>query len=410
MNTIQKQFSLLELFRAAGVPGYLLFFHNILLFFVKRKRDLVEYSMIDNSALFQILFVFVVFALCLNQIISSKNYVRFILRKPNLYILIFSVICLASGIWSSNSYLTIYRSFEMITYLLLIFWTVYKLALRLDFQNIIEWIVFWSIWSILWGFLTNLKVFGLTYTFSTFNYIARLEYPVAIFFALLISKRRFFKYLILTLAVFSLSNKIYLGFALGSMALIYGNLRNKSIFILSLFVIASIILVLGFNSFLLETIFYGRDAVSLKNTSGRNLIWEVSIDAIKGSPFFGYGFIDGENRILFENFKGAISAHNFFLSAMLNTGLFGTIFLFLFIISYIKMFLKNYWPKNNWRVAIISTFIMCMVLSFTSPGIGSRVYGSFISVVLSLSLINVLGIKFYYNFKKMKNENNLGNP
>ncbi|MDC3114850.1 O-antigen ligase family protein [Bacteroidota bacterium] len=409
MNTIQKQFSLLELFRAAGVPGYLLFFQNILLFFVKRKRDLIEYSIIDNSALFQILFVFVVFALCLNQIISSKNYVRFIQRKPNLYILIFSVICLASGIWSSNSYLTIYRSFEMITFLLLIFWTVYKLALRLDFQNIIEWLVFWAVWSIIWGFFTYLKLYGISYTFSEINNVARLEYPAVLFFALLISKRKLFMLIIVSLAIFSLSNKIYLGIVLGSLAMIFGNLKNKLFFILFALITSIFVLFFDLNTVLLETIFVGREAVSIENSSGRNLVWQKSIEAIKNKPFLGYGFVAGENKILFQDFSGAISSHNFLISSLLNTGILGSIFMILYFISYIKISLNNFWPKNKWRVAILGSFIMCLILSLTSPGLGSRVYGSFISVALVLSTINVLSIKSYNNFKKINNENNMGN-
>ena len=104
--------------------------------------------------------------------------------------------------------------------------------------------------------------------------------------------------------------------------------------------------------------------------------------------------MSGESLVLYDKFEGAISTHSFLFSGLLGTGLLGTYFLLLYFGTSFKIVFSRLWPKNNWRVAVISTLIMSLVISLSAPGLGGRVYGSWTSVVLVISILKLLNYKF----------------
>ena len=400
MSSTSKLLSIKQLIKAGGLPGYLLLFNNILIFFVKRRRSLEEYSSIDNSALIQIGFTFLIFVLAFHALFFKSTVKKKLLfLNPNKFLLLFIVICFLSVFWTPNLSVTLYRAFESLTYLMLISWIVYNLSTRLDFQNIIEWVVFWAFWNIIWSLAVNLKLGGLG-SLAYVSDVARLSYPVAIFFALFLSKRKFFKYIILILAFFSFSNKIYIGFVMGMLALLFGDSKNKALILSLIIFILGLLFFIDFETILKSTIFIGREEISINNTSGRDKLWQIAWEAFKDSPIVGYGFVSGENAILYDKFKGAISTHSFLFSGLLGTGLLGTVFLVLYYFSIFKIGFNTYWPKNKWKVAIIGTLIMSFVLSLTAPGVGGRVYGSWVPVVFVITVICSLN----YKFKAIKNK------
>jgi len=384
-----------QLLLAVGIPGYLLFSYNILMFFIKRQRSLNDFNSVDSSAFFQILFAILIFILSFYTFSkSSKIKRKFLISKPNIYLLCYIIICFLSSFWSPDMRLSFYRAFESLSFLMLISWIMYNLGSKLDVQNIIEWFILLVIWTIIWNILTNIKLYGFSYFINNPFDIARLEYPMAIFFALLLSKRFYFKYIILTLAFLSFSNKIYLGFVLGCIGYLFGNSNNKKIIFLFLIIMTFALLAFDLNSILLETVFIGREEISLSNTSGRDKVWRTAWEAFKQSPYLGYGFVSGESLVLYDKFKGAIGTHSFIFSGLLGSGLLGTYFLLLYFGTSFKIVFSRLWPKNNWKVAVISTLIMSFVVSLSAPGVGGRVYGSWTSVVLVISILKLLNYKF----------------
>jgi O-antigen ligase len=265
---------------------------------------------------------------------------------------------------------------------------------RLDAQNMVEWLVFWAVWAVFWSVVTNVKLRGIGFLLNPVD-AGRLDYPVVLFFALLISQRKWMKYLILILSFFSFSNKIYLGFTLGLAGFLFGNAKYKGFIFLGMLGLLAVLTIVDFEELLKQTVFIGRTEVSLEQSSGRYYVWQVAWEAFKDSPLIGHGFVAGENEVLYAKFKGAINTHSFVFSGLLSTGLLGTVFLLAYFSSVFKLGLKKVWPKDRWRPAIIGTLIMALVVSLTAPGVGSRVYGSWISVVLVLTMIAAL----YYKFK-----------
>lgn len=400
MQSRVKLLPIKQLIKAGGLPGYLLLFHPILIFIVKRRRDLEDFAAVDTSALLQIIFTVLIFGLVLHTFFT-KGFVKFSFIKlnPNRFLLGYVLFCFLSLFWTPNINITLYRAFEMLVYLILISWTVYNLFMRLDAQNMAEWLVFWAIWAIGWSVATNVKIIGLDFLRNPFD-AARLDYPVAIFFALILSKRKVFKWLILILAFFSFSNKIYLGFTLGLAGFLFGNAKYKGLIFMGMIVSLGVLSFIDFEELLKQTVFIGRREVSLEDSTGRYYVWQVSWKAFLESPWIGHGFVAGENEVLYSKFQGAINSHNFLFSGLLGTGILGTLFLLGYFWTIFKMGFKSIWPKNNWKPAILGTLIMSLVVSLTAPGVGSRVYGSWISVVLVLTLVAAL----FYKFKQEKRQ------
>lgn len=398
MNNSMKLLSISQLIRVAGLPGYLLLFNNILLFFIKRRRAIHDYINIDTSAFIQIIYLCMIFGLAFNALVLKSNIrVRILTIKPNLFLVIYIFICFISALWSENMNLTLYRAFECITFLILISWIVYNLSLRLDIQNMIEWVVFWGIWCIFWSVLTSVKLYGLNYLEYPF-YAARLEYPVVIFFALLLSKRKIFKYIILIFTLFSISNKIYLGFAIGLLGFLFGHSKSKGLIFIFSMALIFLITLTDFESLLKSTIFLGREEISIDHASGRSQIWRLAWDSFKERPLLGYSFVSGETIVLHNKFE-VVSAHNFIFSGLIGTGISGTFFLLLYFYSSFKIGLNKYWPQSKLKVAVIGTLIMSLTISLTAPGIGGRLYGSWISVVLIISIITAINYKLKNNKK-----------
>ena len=388
----KKPISIKDFVTVAGIPGLLFLSRDILLFFTSRRRDLEDYATIDLSAFIQIVYLILCFLVLLYLLFFSKNnYPNLLLKSPQIYLLIFILICFTSVLRSPNIMITTYRTFEALTYLLLITLVVSRLIEHLSFQNIIEWAILWIIWDLLWSIAGAIRWEGFSYLYWPFS-SARLAIPLFFFFALLLTKRKILKYLILTFSVLSLSNKIFFGIAFGLLGFYYGNIKNKG-WLLTLGLITAISFFIWGDVILENTLFYGREGIGMEYTSGRDKIWEVSWDAITKKPLFGYGFVAGETNIIYNSFTGAISTHNFILSGLIGTGIIGTIPLIFYFINAFRIATSHVFERSKWKAAFASTIIMAVIVSLTAPGVGFRVYGSWIPVVLVFTIISGIKLK-----------------
>lgn len=400
-----------KLFKAAGLPGYLLFFQNILMFLVQRVRDFEQNTALDFSAWAQMAYVGMVFLVCFDILFrQSPHKSKFLFTSPQVFLLGYVMICFVSMLWSPNVMLTGFRAFESLAYLMLISLIVQNLISRLGYQDIVEWGILWIVWHLFWSTLTGIKILGIQYLFWPFG-ASRLAVPLFFFLALLMAQRKVFKFLIMAFCILSVSNKVYFGIVLGMLGFYYGNSRYRAWMFGGIVSVLFVLVLVDLEELLLSTVFYGREAISMANTSGRDRIWAIAMEGFLQKPLLGYGFVAGENSVLYQNFSSAINTHNFLLSAVLGTGLLGAVLLLLYFRRIYRMASSKAFPASKWRPAMVGTFLMGLVISMTAPGIGGRVYGSWIPLVLIFTLISGLHLKYREHritTKQRSIEDNLG--
>mgnify|MGYP000993541696 CR=1 FL=1 len=212
------------------------------MFFATRGRVLGSSDdLIDTSVTIQLIYLAVVFVITFNTLFkddSKKS--KLLFSKPQVFLVGYILVCFLSMLWSSNMKTTGIRAFESLVFLMLISWVVYNLITRLNFQNIIEWAMLYIIWYLIWSILIRIKLLGFGFLIWPFG-AARLAIPVFFFIALLLTKRKYFKYVILIFAILSFSNKIFFGISLGLLGFYFGNSKYKGLLFL---LILSILMIL----------------------------------------------------------------------------------------------------------------------------------------------------------------------
>lgn len=380
----------------AGWPGALLLFYPVLIVLVTRGRVLSNASSVDASSVIQIAYLGLCTLAIYRELITKPQgfFKAIIFKSPFLYLILYIVLCFLSTLWSSNLFLTFYRSFESLVFLFLIAMTVKILIESYDYTTVIKWTIWFAFWNLFVGILFRIKLGGIGSVSIPFL-PSRLFFPLFFFIVVILGKKILPKILTFLVVILGLSNKIFIGIALGSLGLIKGNNRGKFLIIVVLSAIGFLISYIGLNDLLLNTLFYGRDSVGLEDSSGRNQVWSYLLSKSEESPFIGYGFVSGEIDLLNNSaFKGAINAHNSIISAIISVGYLGLIILGLFFISIFNLVLKLKVKSKKTKAAFVGTVIVIFVVSMSAPGIGGRVYGSWIPSIYLISLI--IGLRKYY--------------
>lgn len=118
-------------------------------------------------------------------------------------------------------------------------------------------------------------------------------------------------------------------------------------------------------------VFYGKNQHQIESGTGRVSIYNACFEAWKASPIFGHGFLVGE-RSLSQYGLGlqVISAHNTFLSVLVNTGIIGLILYLLFWLR-LGVRLIKLMGKTVYVVVLIPAIVAAFVNANAFPAIGS---------------------------------------
>jgi len=381
---------------AAGIPGVLLLFHPVLIVFVTRRRVLSNAAAVDASSAIQIVFLAVCAFVIFRELVLFKQALlkKMLLKSPFKYLLLFNAFCFLSAFWSPNAYLTLYRSFECLVFLLLITITIKKLIKKFSYTLVIKWTIWFAFWNLVVGILFRLKLVGLGAVSIPFL-PSRLFFPLFFFIILILGNKLLPKIVTGVLVLIGFSNKIFIGVALGFLSFFRGSIRNKFLIVILIVFVGFFIMYIGTEEVLLNTLFYGRDSVGLEDSSGRNTIWPYMLSKAYEQPFVGYGFVAGEIDVIKHYAAaGIINSHNSFISAFVNVGAFGLLFLILFFINLFRLVLGLRVQDKSTKAAFLGSIILIIVVSMSAPGIGSRVYGSWIPSVYIIALI--IGLKVCY--------------
>ncbi len=382
-----------ELIRRSGPAGYLLWICPLLFILALRQRDPAQYAAIDGSALLQIIFSFVCFGHVLYIFLGPKwRMMKVIFKPPLIFLFAYIILCGFSTLWSANPLYTGYRAFECLTYLLLTTLVCLNLSQSCSKQDMAEWIILWAVWSLFCAIIATAKLvgFGFLQSVNIFRN-GSLDIAPMFFIALFISKKRLFSTVLIVFSLLSAANKTYFGLAFGLFpGLAMGDSKAKKMFPFVLGLVILSLLIFGLTTSIQKTLFYGEEGIGLEYMTGRDKVWAYSIEHGMKHPFRGYGFVTGENDAITAGaFRGVISTHNVFMSSFLAVGLLGPILMASFFMSLFFSTFRVGIPIS-WRSGLIGTVIMAFTISNSAPGLGGRVYGSWLSVVLVSAFIAVL--------------------
>lgn len=394
-----------------GRPGILILFYPLMLLLVSRQRDFSEVTAVDSSALVQILFTMVVFIVCVSEIFRNKILRILLTKSPIRWFLLYILFAFISIIWSVDLKMSLYRAFENLSYLLLIGATISNIYKRYpSVEVLIKWILYYALFLIFTGVLKNSLLWGNPFFSLETLFLEQMNSTPYFFLTLLLPVGFLIKLVILPTSVFSLSNTAYIGMFLGAFGLVKGRKKIKYLAIGITMILGMIIYFVGFDTFLKNTIFYGKDGVGMEYTTGRDQIFLVAINEGFKKPFTGYGFVAGETYIITKERELVIGAHNGFLSAFLGMGFVGVLILTVFFLDIYTVSFSKEIPKK-YKTVFIASIIFISVYTLGNPGIGTRVYGSWFSSTLICALISIS----YLHFKKVKRikkllkyEHNLG--
>ena len=374
-----------HLIRQAGVHGYLLLAGPLLTFYTARGRS-EGYDVVDTSAAIQAAYAMLIFVFSANYLLSpcGKRALVFLLSRPTVYLLLFIMMCISSFLWSEKPIYSAFMGFQCLAFFMLLTVILDRLRNNCTAQDIVEWLLLWIVWQIFWGLMVRIVREGLTYNiFAT----ERQQTGILFFLAIYISKRKLFRWIVMAFALFSGSNKMYAGMIPGSLLGIFSESRKiKFVSSVGAVVLISGLIFFGLEAVLQETVFRGKAGVGMEYTTGRDWMWEQSLDLIREKPFLGYGFVSGERDRIFVGGVNAISVHNMLLSAAFGVGIIGPLLLFLYFLETIVLCFGKKLPRN-WLIGFLATIGISFVFSMTGPGLGGRVYGGWVATVFVMTMI-----------------------
>jgi hypothetical protein len=378
----------------AGVPGLLLLLGDIVMAFATRRRDPGSYAQVDIASMTMGLYVVLCFGYCVGLLRRpiGGDILAVLLRRPLIYLLLYVLLCLVSTLWSPQPIYTVFRAFECLTYLMLITAVCIHLKCMGDAQDMVDWLVLWSAWVVFWKARATVQLWGGWQSVppgAVFR-AGSLAAGVFVVLALFSSRRRLAGVVLFIFALLSGANKTYVGLACALLpALVHGSRKAKEAAPFLLGVVVLAYLVFG-TALVQNTVFHGREGIGWDYMSGRRDFWLHALEVGMEKPGLGYGFVSGEREVLNAIGRGyTISAHNAFLSALLSVGVAGPILITLSFGSLVLAARKAELPSHV-RSGIMGTIVMAFCISISAPGLGGRVYGSWVATVLVFVSVSVL--------------------
>ena len=404
MDVVSEKLSLRQFFTIAGLPGFVLLLRTIVMALISRQRSFEDVATVDTSATIQIALTVIAFMVAFYSFQKDPGIRKLIFHTPLLWFLLYTLWAAVTSLWSINAAMSAYRAFETLAWFMLICAVITRLYDRLDIFEIIRWTLYFALFTILFNTLNRARQFGFSlFSFDTLRMEQMWSTPF-FFLALLLPVGLFPKAVLLPVSIFSLSNTAYAGMAGGLFALFTGKGATRKIFILAMIILLAAISLVGTEEILKNTIFYGKKGVGIEYTSGRDKITFQIITAAREKPLTGYGFVAGETFIVTKVRHGAIGAHNGFLSAQLGTGIVGTVLFAIFMISMVFKAGSKYLPQE-YRTAFLASAILITIHTVGNPGLGSRVYGTWIPAMTLFTLICMVQQHYRYLYS---DEDNLG--
>lgn len=381
-----KEYKFKQILFAGGYSGVVLLVRNLISLFFSRQRDVSQYAVVDSSAMVFIVYSVVAFGVAYNDIKKDSNRIgsTILFHTPMVILFLYTVYGAFTMLWSVNLQLTGYRSFECMAMLMLIVATIQNLFKSQNNETVFQWSVFYIAYQ---AMTKIIEALAWTTNIGELLQRSQMESTCFFFIALYATRKCWRHYLILLMSIFSMSTTAYIGMALGLLSMYKVKVTRgvKLLIFVATIVLGLVVLIVGPQKFLMNTVFIDREEISIENTSGRNHIMEVVLESSASNPM-GLGFFAGEPYILYFNDLAAINGHNSFFSAALGTGIPGVILLLLFFFGVGSKIMGRRIPPSVLG-PLFGCFFVAFIHCMGNPGLGSRVYGGWIPTVYIFTLI-----------------------
>ncbi len=384
MKTQIEDFDFKDLVRNTLLPGWVLLCRPVIYFFFSRRRDLNAYSTVDYSALAFILYAVIAFYIGYRAIFNPDRSLgkNLLFKSPIVWFIVYSVLGIASMIWSVIPILSGFRAFECIAMALLIIAVIQDLFETGNLKYVILWSVFYCLWDIGWSVMRTLQ-----WTTNISNILESSQMMATCFFfmALYYTPHRWYNYVIIVMSVFSMSTVAYIGMGLGCISALWTRGKAKTVTIVCGFTLFMATVAIGPYALIKNTLFFDKKDISIEETSGRNHLMEATIDCMGKFPM-GLGFFAAEPYVLYTKNLGAISAHNSLFSAGMGMGIPGVFVFAIFLFALAKTTLSKY-ILRKYRPIVIGCFCVAFLHCMGNPSVGTRVFGAWMPCMYIFVLI-----------------------
>lgn len=410
MKTQIEDFDFKDLFRTTTFAGWVLLARPVIYFLFSRKRDLSAYSAVDTSAMAFILYSFFAFYVGYKTVFQSEQDLgKYIVSKsPIVWFLVYSILGIASMMWSVNPQLTGFRAFECIAMMLLIVAVIQQLFETNNLKYVILWSLFYCTWDVIWSLI---RIAQWATNLGTLLESSQMMATTFFFMALYFVPHKWYNYLIMVMSIFSMSTVAYIGMALGAVSAFWTKGKAKALTIFCSFALLLAVLWVGPYKLLKDTLFFDKKEISIENTSGRNHIMDATIASIEKHTF-GLGFFAAEPHVLYVTFRGAISAHNSLFSAGLGLGIPGIVVFSIFLLSMGFCVFSKHIPRG-YKPILIGCFSVAFLHCMGNPSVGTRVFGAWMPGMYIFVLVSAFYVYGkYFESEEIEeieyDENNLG--
>ena len=347
------------------------------------RQNAEAYTNIDAFALFDIAAMFLV-----------GTYLFFVLYRIPWrklfgacmgWLLFYYVFCLFSFLWrlpgSSAPYI-IFRAMSMNVMILYVFYLMSRFQdQKAAFDGLLRYVFILLVLS----FVGHVRASGGSLHTNAYSFIAAVLAALA-FTAVKTGEKTVFQvkwsllFGILGLGL-GTSTGSNIAFAMALCLIFCANKKTVNLFLVMLLPIIGVFIYEFFFQDLLLLLAPGKSMEVIMSGTGRMKIWEIYLNAWQQRPWLGYGFVIGEKAGQQFGFVYRLSAHNGYISALVNTGLSGAFIFGMFILSWTFSLLKQISLNNKLVSPVIAAFIVIMVNNMSVPTIGSQ-WGPLPTVVL----------------------------
>lgn len=401
MNIVKLYKEFKQILILGGIPGWLLLgYYVVQIVFARTKSDIAA---VDGTAVIYATYALGAGIYCFHDLTKdtfSHLFFSKMMKKTCIsWFVLYTILCALSALWSPILPLSGYRALECMGMMLLNASVIKNLIKNLEVKGIM-------LWSVTYAFVM-MAFTAISYARAGLGIMLyALQFPSTIFFylAFYYAPKKIMKYPMLITAILSRSTTGYLGIAAGLCSFMFGQKKYRIWGWIIILGVGISIATVGIEDVLNHTVFAAKGGafengkIDEGKTSGRTQLWGPAIETViaDGKEWYGYGFVAGETMFV-QNVIGGqvIGMHNGFLSAFVGTGYIGLFFFCLFMFGYARSVFFSPIPKQ-YKALLIATFCCVFIHTLANPGLGFRVYGTWMPAMYFVMLTVGLNIKYKY--------------